>query len=37
MPFLLASSAVFVIAALTVGSQVVKLAMANPVEALRYE
>src|SRR5574341_372839 len=37
LPFLLASSAIFVVAVLTVGSQVVKVATANPVEALRYE
>lgn len=37
MPFLLSGAIVFAIAALTVGSQVVKVATANPVEALRYE
>ncbi len=37
LPFLLASLSVFVVAMLTVGSQVIKVAAANPVEALRYE
>lgn len=37
LPFLLSGAIVFVIAALTVGSQVLKVATANPVEALRYE
>ncbi len=36
-PFLLAAFAVFLIAGLTVGSQVLKVAIANPVESLRYE
>ena len=36
-PFLLSGAIVFVIAAMTVGSQVLKVATANPVEALRYE
>ena len=37
LPFLFAGAIVFSIAALTVGSQVVKVALANPVQALRYE
>ncbi len=37
IPFLLASLAIFTIALLTVGSQVVKLATTNPADALRYE
>ncbi len=37
LPFLLASSMVFVIGILTVSSQIVKVTRANPVEALRYE
>lgn len=37
LPFLLAGAIVFAAAALTVGSQVFKVATANPVEALRYE
>ncbi len=37
LPFLLAGAIVFTAAALTVGSQVFKVATANPVEALRYE
>ncbi len=37
LPFLLAGAIVFIIAALTVGSQVIKVATANPVQALRYE
>ncbi len=37
LPFLLSGAIVFVIAALTVSSQVLKVATANPVEALRYE
>jgi ABC-type antimicrobial peptide transport system permease subunit len=36
-PFVLAAFAVFLIAVLTVGSQVLKVAIANPVESLRYE
>ncbi len=36
-PFVLAAFAVFLIAALTVGSQVLKVAAANPVDSLRYE
>lgn len=37
VPFLLASLSVFIIAVLTVGTQVLKVATANPTEALRYE
>jgi hypothetical protein len=37
LPFLLASLAIFLVAVLTVGSQVVKVATANPVDSLRYE
>jgi len=37
LPFVLASLSVFVVAVITVGSQVVKVATANPVESLRYE
>ncbi len=37
LPFLLGGAIVFALAALTVGSQVLKVATANPVEALRYE
>jgi ABC-type antimicrobial peptide transport system permease subunit len=37
VPFIMAGLSVFVIALLTVGSQVVKVATANPVESLRYE
>jgi ABC-type antimicrobial peptide transport system permease subunit len=37
LPFLLSGAIVFVIAILTVGSQVLKVATANPVNALRYE
>lgn len=37
LPFLLGGAIVFALAALTVGSQVFKVATANPVEALRYE
>ncbi|MCI0692158.1 ABC transporter permease [candidate division KSB1 bacterium] len=36
-PFVLAAFAVFLIAVLTVGSQVLKVATANPVDSLRYE
>jgi len=36
-PFVAAAFSVFFIALLTVGSQVVKVATANPVESLRYE
>jgi ABC-type antimicrobial peptide transport system permease subunit len=36
-PFVLAGAAVFIIAVITVGSQVFKVATANPVKALRYE
>jgi len=36
-PFVLAGVSVFVIAVLTIGSQVFKVATANPVNALRYE
>jgi len=36
-PFVLAGFAVFLIAVLTVGSQVLKVATANPVDSLRYE
>jgi cell division protein FtsX len=37
LPFVLAGLVVFVVAVLTVGSQALKVATANPVEALRYE
>lgn len=37
IPFILAGLSVFVIAVLTIGSQVFKVATANPVGALRYE
>lgn len=37
VPFVVAGLSVFVIAFLTVGSQVVKVATANPVDSLRYE
>jgi ABC-type antimicrobial peptide transport system permease subunit len=37
MPFVLAGLSVFVIAVLTIGSQVFKVATANPVDSLRYE
>ncbi|MGH7493662.1 MAG: ABC transporter permease [bacterium] len=37
LPFVFAGAIVFTIAAITVGSQVVKVALANPVQALRYE
>jgi ABC-type antimicrobial peptide transport system permease subunit len=36
-PFVLAAFAVFLIAVMTVGSQVLKVATANPVNSLRYE
>jgi ABC-type antimicrobial peptide transport system permease subunit len=36
-PFVLAGASVFIIAVSTVGSQVFKVATANPVNALRYE
>ncbi len=36
-PFVLAGASVFIIAVITVGSQVLKVAAANPVNALRYE
>jgi hypothetical protein len=36
-PFVLGGLSVFIIALLTVGSQVVKVATANPVDSLRYE
>ncbi len=36
-PFVMAAVSIFVIALLTVGSQVVKVATANPVDSLRYE
>jgi ABC-type lipoprotein release transport system permease subunit len=36
-PFVLAAFAVFLIAVMTVGSQVLKVATANPVDSLRYE
>ena len=37
VPFVLAGLSVFIIALLTVGSQVLKVATANPVDSLRYE
>ena len=37
LPFMLASLSVFAVAAVTVGSQVVRVATANPVASLRYE
>jgi len=37
LPFVLAGAMVFALAALTIGSQVLKVASANPVHALRYE
>lgn len=37
LPFLFAGAIVFIVAALTVGAKVVKVATANPVNALRYE
>jgi ABC-type antimicrobial peptide transport system permease subunit len=37
LPFLLSGAIVFVVAALTVSSQVLKVATANPVNSLRYE
>ncbi|MFQ5628839.1 MAG: ABC transporter permease [bacterium] len=36
-PFVLAILSILVIAMLTVGSQIIKAALANPVDALRYE
>jgi ABC-type antimicrobial peptide transport system permease subunit len=36
-PFILAAISIFAIALLTVGSQVLKVAAANPVNSLRYE
>ena len=37
VPFVMAALSIFVIALLTIGSQVVKVAAANPVDSLRYE
>jgi len=37
IPFVLAGVSVFIIAVVTIGSQVFKVATANPVNALRYE
>jgi len=37
IPFVLAGVSVFIIAVITIGSQVFKVATANPVNALRYE